>query len=75
MPSVFDSNLFKYAQSVIQDLLALETKKAELEKQLGRTPTHEEWADYVGISVLLLYARHSFHPSCSSSISLTRILS
>lgn len=41
----------------VQDLLGLETKRDELEKQLGRTPTHQEWADYVGISVFLLYAR------------------
>jgi len=46
----------------LKDLLALETKKAELEKQLGRTPTHEEWADYVGISVFLLYARYCLCP-------------
>ncbi|KAG0567936.1 hypothetical protein KC19_7G173200 [Ceratodon purpureus] len=43
--------------SHVQDLLALEAKRDELEKQLGRTPTHQEWADYMGISVFLLYAR------------------
>lgn len=33
----------------------------ELEEQLGRVPTVQEWADAVGISVFALYARYFLH--------------
>lgn len=41
----------------VQDLIALEKKKSHLETQLGRIPSHQEWADYVGCSICHLYAR------------------
>ncbi|MCO5607188.1 hypothetical protein L7F22_061381 [Adiantum nelumboides] len=41
----------------VQDLIALEKKKAEVGDKLGRAPSYEEWADYVGCSLCHLYAR------------------
>ncbi|KAL3677616.1 hypothetical protein R1sor_027564 [Riccia sorocarpa] len=41
----------------VQDLVQLQRQKDELEEQLGRTPSVEEWAEYVGSSVFRLYAR------------------
>ena len=40
-----------------KDLVSLEGKKNELEKELGRDPTYKEWAGYVGCSIYNLYAR------------------
>ncbi|KAL2636410.1 hypothetical protein R1flu_007889 [Riccia fluitans] len=41
----------------VQDLVHLQRQRDELEEQLGRTPSVEEWAEYVGSSVFRLYAR------------------
>ncbi|KAI5061288.1 hypothetical protein GOP47_0023793, partial [Adiantum capillus-veneris] len=41
----------------VQDLIALEKKKTELEGKLGRVPSYEEWAAHVGCSDCHLYAR------------------
>ncbi|XP_024399750.1 uncharacterized protein [Physcomitrium patens] len=55
-PPLTDHEEAEYV-SHVQDLLALEAKNVELEEQLGRVPTVQEWADAVGISVFALYAR------------------
>jgi hypothetical protein len=47
-----------FVLSYLKDLLSLEDKKNELAKELGRAPTHEEWANYVGCSIYQLYARY-----------------
>ncbi|BFI29254.1 protein MpSIGX [Marchantia polymorpha subsp. ruderalis] len=41
----------------VQDLVQLQRQRDELEAKLGRTPSVEEWADFVGSSVFRLYAR------------------
>eukprot|EP00250_Pteridium_aquilinum_P019389 c24410_g1_i1 orf=690-1787(-) len=41
----------------VQDLIALEKKKSELESELGRAPSYQEWADHIGCSICHLYAR------------------
>nr|QIE09855.1 sigma factor X [Anthoceros angustus] len=41
----------------VQDLVHLESKRFDLQNELGRTPSDEEWAVSVGVPIVRLYAR------------------
>ncbi|KAH7302263.1 hypothetical protein KP509_23G063000 [Ceratopteris richardii] len=56
LPPLTKEEEYRYFADV-QDLIALEKKKADLEVKLGRASSYQEWADHVGCSICRLYAR------------------